>query len=188
MPIFLANWTPRIISWAHISRSTTSGECPSTWIADSVLLIMAIPVVMEVLSLGTTFRNECETLWREWLSTMPLLNNKSTSEVFLVPFWYVNVESEVGELTNLAMIKLVIRLRTPFTTREPIECLSKVLDGTHVACGSGIGRGPDVVFRVYFSIAIMSLVLSFKFWKLNNDVLTSFYATSHIWNWHSISW
>jgi hypothetical protein len=44
------------------------------------------------------------------------------------------------------------------------------------------------VFRVYFSIAIMSLVLSFKFWKLNNDVLTSFYATSHIWNWHSISW
>jgi hypothetical protein len=25
-------------------------------------------------------------LWREWQSTTPLLNNKSTSEVFLTPF------------------------------------------------------------------------------------------------------
>jgi hypothetical protein len=50
----------------------------------------------------------------------------------------------------------------PFTTREPIECLSKVLDGTHVACGSGIGRGFDVVFSISFSITIMCLVLSFK--------------------------
>jgi hypothetical protein len=31
-------------------------------------------------------------------------------------------------------------------------------------------------------------VLSFKSWKLNNDVLTSFCATSCIWSWHSISW
>jgi hypothetical protein len=34
----------------------------------------------------------------------------------------------------------------------------------------------------------MSLVLSFKFWKLNNDVPINFWATSHIWSWHSISW
>jgi hypothetical protein len=33
-----------------------------------------------------------------------LLNNKSTSEVFLVPFWYVNVESKVGEPITLAML------------------------------------------------------------------------------------
>jgi len=37
-----------------------------------------------------------------------------------------------------------------------------VLDGTSVACGSGIGKGPDVVFKVSSKIAIMSLVLSFK--------------------------
>jgi hypothetical protein len=43
-------------------------------------------------------------LWKEWLSTMPLLNNKSTSEVFLAPFLYVNVESEIGEPTSLAML------------------------------------------------------------------------------------
>jgi hypothetical protein len=62
------------------------------------------------------------------------------------------------------------------------------VDGTPVACGSKIGRGLDVVFKVSFSIAIMSLVLSFKFWKLNNDVLTLFFATSRIWSWHSINW
>jgi len=50
----------------------------------------------------------------------------------------VNVESEVGKPTNLAMLELVTKLRTPSTTREPIECLSKVLDGTSVACGSGM--------------------------------------------------
>jgi hypothetical protein len=66
------------------------------------------------------------------------------------------------------------RSQLPSTTREPIECLSKVLDGTFVTCGLGIGRGPDVVFRVSFIIAIMSLVLNFKSWKLNNDVFTSF--------------
>jgi len=129
-----------------------------------------------------------ETLWRKWLSTTLLLNNKSTNEVFLTPFWYVNIELEVGKPTSLAMLKLMTRLRTQFVTCELIECLSKVLDGTSIACGSGIGRGPDVVFRVYSSIAIMSLVLSFKSWKLNNGVLTSFCATSCIWNWHSISW
>jgi hypothetical protein len=32
------------------------------------------------------------------------------------------------------------------------------------------------------------MVLNFKSWKLNNGVLTSFCATSRIWNWHSISW
>jgi hypothetical protein len=47
---------------------------------------MATPMAMEVLSLGITFENELEILWREWLSTTPLLRNKSTSEVFLVPF------------------------------------------------------------------------------------------------------
>jgi hypothetical protein len=31
-------------------------------------------------------------------------------------------------------------------------------------------------------------VLNFKSWKLNNNVFTSFCATSHIWSWHSISW
>ncbi len=74
----------------------------------------------------------------------------------------MNVESEVGEFTSLAMLKLVTRLQTPSTTHEPIECLSKVLDGTPIGCGSRIGRGPDVVFRVSFSIAIMSLMLNFK--------------------------
>jgi hypothetical protein len=32
------------------------------------------------------------------------------------------------------------------------------------------------------------MVLSFKSWKLNNDVLISFCATSCIWSWQSISW
>jgi hypothetical protein len=86
--------------------------------------------------------------------------------VFLVPFWYVNVELEVGEPTSLAMLELVTRSRMPSTTGEPIKCFSKVLDGSLVACGSGIGRGPNVVFRVSFSTVIMSLVLSFKSWKL----------------------
>jgi hypothetical protein len=80
--------------------------------------------------------------------------------MLLAPFWYVNVESKVGEPTSLAMLQLVIRLWTPSTTREPIECLSKVLDGTLIACGLGIGRRLDVVFRVSFSIVIMSLVLN----------------------------
>jgi hypothetical protein len=100
----------------------------------------------------------------------------------------VNVESEVGECTSWAMLKLVTRSRTPSTTRESIECLSKVWDGTPIACGSRIGRGPDVMFRVSSNIAIMSLVFSFKFWKQNNGVLTSFCAISRILSWHSISW
>jgi hypothetical protein len=86
------------------------------------------------------------------------------------------------------MLELVTRLRTTFVTCELIKCLSKVLDGTLVACRLRIGRGPNVVFRVSFNIIIMSLVFSFKSWKLNNGVLTSFCATSHIWSWHSISW
>jgi hypothetical protein len=73
---------------------------------------------------------------------MPLLNNKSTSEVFLALFWYVNIESEVGEPTSLAMLKIMTRLRMPSVTREPIECLSRVLDGTLVACGLRIGKRP----------------------------------------------
>jgi hypothetical protein len=47
-------------------------------------------------------------------------------------------------------------------TREAIECLSKVLDGTLVACGLGIGRRPNVVFKLSFSTVIIFLVLSFK--------------------------
>jgi hypothetical protein len=74
----------------------------------------------------------------------------------------VNVELEVGKPINLAMLELMTRLRTPSITREPIECLSKVLDGTSIACELGISKGPDVVFKVSFSIAIMSLVFSFK--------------------------
>jgi hypothetical protein len=100
----------------------------------------------------------------------------------------VDVKLEVGEPTNLAMLELMTRLRTPFATRELIKWLLKVLDGTPVACGSWIGRGRNVVFRVSFNTAIMYLMLSFKSWKLNNNVLTSFYATSHICSWHSISW
>jgi len=142
---------------------------------------------MEVLSLSTTFGNEWETLWREWLSTKPLVSNKSTNDVFLAPFWYVNVKSKVGKPTSLAMLELMTKLRTPSTTCELIECLSKVLDGTPIAHGLGIGRRPDVVFRVFFCTTIMSLVLSFKSWKLNNSVPTSFWATSRIWSWHSIS-
>ncbi len=143
---------------------------------------------MEVLSLTTTFRNQWKTLWKKWLSTMPLLNNKSTSEVFLAPFWYVNIELEVGEFTSLTMLELLTRLQTPSTTCELIECLSKVLDGTPITCGSRICRGPNVMFRVSFSITIMSLVLSFKSWKLNDDIFTSFCAISCIWSWHSIRW
>jgi len=94
----------------------------------------------------------------------------------------VNVESEVGKPISLAMLELVTKLRPPSTTREPIECLSKVLDGTFIACGLGIGKGHDVVFTVSSSIAIMSLVLSFKSWKLNNGVFTSFYAIWCIWS------
>jgi hypothetical protein len=52
------------------------------------------------------------------------------------------------------MLELVTRLRTPSTTCEPIECFSKVLDGTFVACGSGISKGPNVVFSISFSTAI----------------------------------
>ncbi len=74
----------------------------------------------------------------------------------------MNVELKVGEPTSLAMLELMTRSRTPSTTCEPIECLSKVLDGTPITCGLGIGKGLDVEFRVSFSIIIMSLVLSFK--------------------------
>jgi hypothetical protein len=80
------------------------------------------------------------------------------------------------------------RLRTPSTTCELIECLSKLLDGTLVACGSRIGRGLDVMCRVSFNIVIISLLFSFKSWKLNNGVLTSFRTISHIWSWHSTRW
>jgi hypothetical protein len=107
--------------------------------------------------------------------------------VFLIPFWYANIKSEVGKPTSLAMLELVTKLRTPSTTRELIECLSKVLDGTSVACELGIDRGLDVLLKVSFSTTIMSLVFSFKSWKLNNGVLTSFYATSRIRSWHSIA-
>ncbi len=74
----------------------------------------------------------------------------------------MDVELEIGEPTSLVMLELMTRLRMPFATRDLIECLSKVLDGTFVACGSRIGGGPNVVFRVSFSTAIMSLVFSFK--------------------------
>jgi hypothetical protein len=74
----------------------------------------------------------------------------------------VNVKSKVRESINLVVLKLVTRLRMPSATHEPIECLSKLLDGTPIACRSGIGRGLHVVFRVSFSIVIMSLVLCFK--------------------------
>ncbi len=149
---------------------------------------MATLVVMEVLSLGMTFRNEWNFLWREWPSIMPLLSNKSISEVFLTPFWYVNVELEVRKPISLTMFELVTRLWMPSTTRELIKCLSKMLDGTLVACGLRISKRLDVVFKVSFNIAIMSLVFSFKSWKLNNDVFTCFCAISHIWSWHSIRW
>ncbi len=74
----------------------------------------------------------------------------------------MNVELEVGKPINLTMLELVTRLRTPSTTCELIECLSKVLDGTSVACGLGIGRILDVVFRVSSNTIIMSLVFSIK--------------------------
>jgi hypothetical protein len=111
---------------------------------------------------------------------MPLISNKSTSEMFLIPFWYVNVESEVGEPTSLAMLELVTRPQMLSTTRELIECLAKVLNGTPVACGLRIGKKLDVMFKVSFSTTIMSLVLNFKSWKLNNSVFTSFCTTSRI--------
>jgi hypothetical protein len=108
--------------------------------------------------------------------------------VFLAPFLYVNVESKVREPISLAMLKLVTKLQMPSITHEPIEWLFKVLDRTFLACRLRIGKEPNVMFRISFSTIIMSLVLSFKSWKLNNGVLISFYATSRIWSWHSISW
>ncbi len=63
----------------------------------------------------------------------------------------MNVESKVGKPISLIMLELVTILRTPFITREPIECLSKVLDGAPVECESRIGRRLDVVFKVSFS-------------------------------------
>jgi hypothetical protein len=65
----------------------------------------------------------------------------------------------------------VTKLQTPSTTNEPIKCLSKVLDGTHVTCGLGIGGRPDVVFKVSFNSTTMSLVLSFKSWKLTKQCI-----------------
>jgi hypothetical protein len=58
------------------------------------------------------------------------------------------------------MLELVTKLRTTSAIGEPIKCLFKVLDGSPVACGFGIGKGLDVVFKVSFSIVIMSLVFS----------------------------
>ncbi len=75
----------------------------------------------------------------------------------------MNVELKVREPISLAMLELMTRLRMSSTTCEPIECISKVLDGTPIACGLRIGRGLDVVFRVSFSTVIMSLVFNFKF-------------------------
>ncbi len=90
---------------------------------------MVTSVAMEVLSLSTTLKNERKTLWIEWLSTTPLLPNKSTNDVFLALFCYVNVESKVGEPISLSMLELMTKLRMPSTTHELIKCLSKVLDG-----------------------------------------------------------
>jgi hypothetical protein len=56
----------------------------------------------------------------------------------------VNVKSEVGQPISLTMLKLRTRLRMPSPTCELIKCLSKVLDGTPIACGSGISIGHDV--------------------------------------------
>jgi len=92
---------------------------------------------------------------------MPLLSIKSTSEVIINSFFICECRIR-SRKASLPMLELVTKLRMPSTTRELIECLSKVLDGTLVTCGSGISRGPDVMFRVSFSITIMSLVLSFK--------------------------
>ncbi len=102
------------------------------------------------------------------------MSNKSTSEVFLIPFWYVNVESKIGKPISLAIWEPMTKLWMPSTTHEPIECFSKVLDGTLVACGLRIGRGFDVMFKVSFSTTIMSLVLSFKCWKLINKCIHKF--------------
>jgi hypothetical protein len=74
----------------------------------------------------------------------------------------VNVKSEVKEPNSVAMFELMTRLQTPFATCELIECLFKVLDGALVACGLGIGKGLDVVFKVSFNTTIMALVLNFK--------------------------
>ncbi len=68
------------------------------------------------------------------------------------------MKSEVGKPTSLAMLELITRLRMPSAIRELIECLSKVLDGTPITCGLKIGRGLDVVFRIFVNTTIMSLV------------------------------
>ncbi len=74
----------------------------------------------------------------------------------------MNVKLKVGEPTSLAMLELVTKLRMPFATCEPIECLSEVLDGIPITCGSRIGKRFYVVFKVSFSTAIVSLVFSLK--------------------------
>ncbi len=62
----------------------------------------------------------------------------------------MNVESKVGEPTSLTMLELVTKLQTC----EPIECSSKVLDGTPIACGSRIGRGLDVVLGYHLVLQL----------------------------------
>jgi hypothetical protein len=68
---------------------------------------------------------------------------------FGLPFWPATLQAlcfgrEPKPRVATSMLLMTI-LWAPSATREPIECLSKVLDGTHVACGLGIGRGHDVV-------------------------------------------
>jgi hypothetical protein len=59
---------------------------------------------------------------------------------------------------------LAHNLASPYLNREPKARVgTKVLDGTPIACGLGIGKGLDVMFRVSVRLAIMSLVFSFKF-------------------------
>jgi hypothetical protein len=87
---------------------------------------MGTRVVMEVFSLGTTFGNEWKTLWKKSLSTMPLLINKPISEVFLVPFWYVNVKSEVREPTNFVATPLWGKCEVPFTLLKTQSAIARV--------------------------------------------------------------
>jgi len=117
---------------------------------------------MGILSLGTTFGKEWKTLWREWLSTTLLLSNKSISEVFLVPFLYVNVKSEVGEPISLAMLELVSKLRTQFATH--LCPLPRTLQWWHVEEKNFF----FFLFRVSFKIIILFFFLFQSCYKGNS--------------------
>ncbi len=128
----IASWTPGP-SFAHnLGYRCPNGQCeaifniyasrPFQWHQEH-LNARCFGPYCRTLNIREFRRTPSPQLWECWASPPHL------AKVGLWHFWYVNIESEVGEPTSLAMLELVTILQTPSTTREPIECLSKVLHG-----------------------------------------------------------